>query len=561
MKKLGGVTKGTLSNIGFDKQNNLSKEILLFLYFLTTIIIFAALLLRLFQLTIVKGNYYHTLADNNRTKELILEAKRGKITDRKGLAIAQNLDINIDLNQERIISRREYFYPQAIAHLIGYRQLADSQDLKDDNCLTKLRVGDKIGKKGIEKLFDCELRGKAGKKLIELTARGEYKKTLSIIPSQPGQTLQLAIDLELQNKTYELIKDKKTAVVAVRPNTGEILLFVSSPSFNPEDFESPNIKQITTYFQDKNKPLLNRITEGVYPPGSIFKLIVATGALEEKKITAQTLIEDKGILTAGPLTFGNWYYLQYGKTDGQVDVVKAIARSNDIFFYQVGNLLGEQKIKKWAEIFSYGKKTHLGLEEAEGTLPSSFWKKETLKENWYLGDTYNYSIGQGYTLVTPMQTVMVTAAIANNGYLCQPQFLKNETPKCRKLPIATTTLALIKEGMKRACSPGGTGWPLFEFSIKNANTSAALLPTLTQEKSTASASNQQANIKIQTACKTGTAESQSQDKNPHAWFTAYAPFDKPEIAITVLVENGGQGSDIAGPIVREILREYFEREN
>jgi penicillin-binding protein 2 len=217
MKKLGGVTKGTLSNIGFDKQNNLSKEILLFLYFLATIIIFAVLLLRLFQLTIVKGNYYHTLADNNRTKELILEAKRGKIIDRKGLVIAQNLDINIDLNQERIVSKREYFYPQAIAHLIGYRQLADSQDLKDDNCLTKLRVGDKIGKKGIEKLFDCELRGKAGKKLIELTARGEYKKTLSIIPPQPGQTLQLAIDLELQTKTYELIKDQKAAVVAVRP--------------------------------------------------------------------------------------------------------------------------------------------------------------------------------------------------------------------------------------------------------------------------------------------------------------------------------------------------------
>ena len=159
--------------------------------------------------------------------------------------------------------------------------------------------------------------------------------------------------------------------------------------------------------------------------------------------------------------------------------------------------------------------------------------KEILKENWYLGDTYNLSIGQGYVGTTPLQTVLVTGVFANGGYLCQPQLLKIRNPNdkiqtCKKLPISQKTLSLIKEGMKQACSTGGTGWPLFDF-------------------------------KIQTACKTGTAESHIKNGLPHAWITVFAPYENPEIALTVLVEEGGQGSDVAGPIAKEILKAYFER--
>jgi len=551
MKKLGFMTKGSSGNIGFYKENNFSEKILLMIYFGAVFVILIMLFLRLFQLTIVKGNYYQNLADKNRTKELIIEAKRGKIIDRKGITIVANRETNTDTNQERIISVREYFSPESIAHLIGYRQLADAHDLKNDNCLNKLRIGDKVGKKGVEKLFECDLRGKSGKKLIELTSQGSYKKTLSIIQPEDGKTIQLALDFELQKKAYELIKDKKAAVIATRPQTGEILLFVSSPSFNPQEFENVDNEQINKYLHDENKPLFSRVSEAAYPPGSIFKIILAAGALEEKKITPETTFEDNGVLKAGPLSFGNWYFLQYGRTEGLVDIVKAIRRSNDIFFYQVGNLLGDQGIKKWAEIFGYGKPTDFGLEEAEGILPSAFWKEETLKERWYLGDTYNYAIGQGYTLVTPLQTVMTTSAIANNGYLCQPKFLKNETPTCHKLPISQKTLDLIKEGMIEACAPGGTGWPLFQFGIGSATNSANLT------EATASGRFQL----IPVACKTGTAESQSKSSNPHAWFTAFAPVTSasPEIAITVLLEEAGQGSDVAGPIVRDILKEYFGR--
>jgi penicillin-binding protein 2 len=245
---------------------------------------------------------------------------------------------------------------------------------------------------------------------------------------------------------------------------------------------------------------------------------------------------------AGTLSFGNWYFLQYGKVEGMVDVIKAIKRSNDIFFYKTGERTGVEKIKKWADIFGLGKPTKIGFDEAEGIIPSTFWKKEVLKENWYLGDTYNLSIGQGYVGTTPLQTVLVTGVFANGGYLCKPQLLKVGTihelslqefskPKCKITRFKN--LSLIREGMKQACSAGGTGWPLFDF-------------------------------KIQTACKTGTAESHAKSGLPHAWITVFAPYENPEIALTVLVEEGGQGSDVAGPIAeisKPILKAKIKLQN
>ena len=316
-------------------------------------------------------------------------------------------------NDDRIISKRIYETPLAVAPLIGYRQLADENDLKKDACPYKLSAGDKIGKKGVEKVFDCVLKGRPGKKLVETDAQGKFLKTLNIIPPINGQSVKLALDWKLQTKAYELLDGKKGAIAAVIPKTGEILALASSPSFNPEDFENSNDVNIEKYLADKDKPLFNRTTEGVYPPGSLFKLITATAALEEKVIDEKTLFEDKGTVTAGPLTFGNWYFLQYGKTEGMVDIVKAIKRSNDIFFYLAGEKTGVDKIKKWAEIFGLGRKTNIGLDEAEGIIPSTFWKEQTLKDRWYTGDTYNFAIGQGYIGVTPLQTLMVTSVFAN----------------------------------------------------------------------------------------------------------------------------------------------------
>jgi len=537
MNKLPLFSKGKTGRMSFysGERPNIFSWLEILIVFI--IILFIILFLRLFQLTIVRGNYYQQLSQKNRLRELLIEPQRGKIIDRKGLVLAENLPADISQNKDRLTSSRTYQYPEAIAPIIGYQQIADPASIKNDSCLIKLITGDHIGKKGVEKIFDCELRGHPGHKIIEIDAKGSYLKTFTIVKPIPGQTIQLALDLELQKKAYELMKDKKGAVVAIKPKTGEILALVSTPSFDPLEIES--------YLHDPDKPLFNRSTEGTYPPGSIFKLVVAAGALEEKAVKEDTQFEDTGRIQAGPITFGNWYFLQYGKTEGMVDIVKALQRSNDIFFYKAGEALGADKIKVWAEKFGYGKTYNLGLDQSAGILPSAFWKKETFGEQWYLGDTYNLSIGQGYILVNPLQTALVTASIANNGYLCQPQLLKNAKPNCQKIPVDQKNLNLIKQGMEKACASGGTGWPFFDFGVgqnpKNEATNSAGIKL------------------IKTACKTGTAELHAENKMSHAWFTIYAPVENPEIALSVLIEEGGQGSDVAGPVAKEILKTYFER--
>lgn len=552
MNKLPYFQRGDTQGMGFSNHSDKFSEITFFgmLIFIGSFLII--LILKLFQLTIVKGQYYRSLSENNRIKEFVIEPQRGEILDRKGFVIAKNLKPNIEegfdqsiKNNDRIVSSRIYNESEAVAPLIGYRQLADKKDLKLDNCLFKIALGDKIGKKGVEKLFDCDLKGQSGKKLVETDAHGKFLRTINIIPPINGKNIQLALDLELQKKAYDLLKGKKGAIIASIPKTGEILTIASSPSFNPENFE--NGSDVAKYFSDQEKPLFNRASEGVYPPGSLFKLITATAALEEKIITEKTEFEDKGTIKAGSLSFGNWYFLQYGKTDGMVDVIKAIKRSNDIFFYLIGEKTGVGKIKKWSEIFGLGKKTNIGIDEAEGLIPSVFWKEATLHDRWYTGDTYNLSIGQGYLGTTPLQMNMVTSVFANNGYYCKPLLQKvnssknqasNEKVSCHKLPVSQKTLDLIREGMKQACSTGGTGWPLFDFKVNS-----------TRFK----------NGEIQTACKTGTAESHAKSGMPHAWISVYAPYENPEIVITVLIEEGGQGSDVAGPIAKELLKTYFER--
>jgi len=565
MTKLPIFERAKLEDNRFQTNQTPGNKIFMGIFFAGIFCSFIILFVRLLQVTIIKGSYYHRLSDSNHTKELVIEAPRGKILDRKGLILAESQNPDIQQLTDRIESKRKYYDGNAFGHIIGYRQLASPQELKNDSCVKPIHLGDKIGKHGVEKVFECDLRGKSGKKMVEIDARGQLLNTIVILPSQPGKTIQLALDSELQKLAYQLLQNKKGTVVALKPKTGEVLVLASSPGFSSQTFENNESSQINRLLNDSTQPLFNRAINGTYPPGSIFKIVVATAGLESGKITPKTLFEDTGFIEAGSLKFGNWYYLQYGKTEGQVNLIKAIQRSNDIYFYKAGEMIGPNNIRLWASRFGYGKSSNIGLSEDEGTLPSPLWKEEILKEKWYLGDTYNYSIGQGYLLVTPLQTALATSVFANGGYLCQPQLLKqnNQDLHCKKLPISASTLKLINEGMHLACETGGTGWPLFEFKIQNLEFRKNKLQNLTNEKKAsveaALDKNPLAWKKIPLACKTGTAESKTKDKNPHAWFTAYAPFDKPEIVISVLVENGGQGSDIGAPIARDIFKAYFER--
>lgn len=555
-RKLPFIKKGHTGSLSFTRGSGSNSNLPFLGYFIGVAIFFLVIFLRLFQLSIVKGDYYAGLADDNRTKEILIEAPRGKILDRKKIVLAENVQ-NIDGLEElaRVDSKRVYKKGGELSHLIGYRQIADENDIKNDRCVNKLDLGDKTGKKGVEKLFECELRGKSGKKLVEVDALGKVIKTLSILDPVAGQDIQLAVDSKLQEKANSLMIDKKGSIVVLNPKTGEVLVLESSPGFNPQVFEDGSVREMASLIKDTDKPLFNRSLEGNYPPGSTFKMFVATAGLEEGVIEPEDEIEDNGFIQAGPLRFHNWYYLDYGGTDGKVNLVKSLQRSNDIYYYLLGEKLGPDKIKKWAEIFGFQNKTGIGLNEITGIVPSPFWKEQVLGERWFLGDTYNLSIGQGYVTATPLQIARATAVFANDGYLCTPKLLKSQSSSdidCQKVPIGKEAYRVIREGMHAACQPGGTAYPFFDFKVRTGAeaTSSAKISSheasLSQEK------------QVEVGCKTGTAESHAPSGKPNAWFTIFAPFENPEIVVTVLVEEGGQGSDVAAPIAKEIVKEYLE---
>lgn len=498
------------------------------------------LLWRLFDLTLIQGHRLRALAEGNRTRELIRHAARGRILDRTGKVLADNIPaIRMNGNYSESDYARKYPDGTSTFHVIGYTGEISKEELLDPYFqLRGYQPGDRLGRMGAEAVFEERLRGKDGKELVEITSSGEVTRTLGRVEEIPGEDRELSLDRGLAIAVQNAFPEgEKGAVIVSRPMTGEILSIYSSPSLDMNIF-AQSLPQNTyeALAQSPDRPMFNRGIGGVYPPGSTFKIITSLAGLEEGAISDKTLIEDVGILKIGPYSFPNWYFTQYGKTDGLVDVIKALQRSNDIFFYKTGEATGITKLSAWAKRLGLG--TALGIElpgEAVGLMPDPFWKatqfdsevdKEVRNDQWYLGDTYHVSIGQGYLLVTPLQVNAWTNVIANKGKLCKPTIEK--ISNCKDLRIKGETIDLITEGMKRACLPGGTGWPLFNFSVP-------------------------------VACKTGTAEFGDPQDRTHAWFTAFAPIVEPEISVTVLVERAGEGSDKAAPIAKKILEEWFSR--
>ena len=614
--KLPFIHKGDSGALNFSPRAGAQTNVMLYVFFGAVVIFFFLMGLRLFQLTIVKGAYYRGLSEDNRVREVVVEAKRGTLYDRKGYVIAESAPVEVTENDERERSKRVYKNPEPFAHVVGYRQTADENDIANDTCLNKLRLGDTVGKKGIERLFECELRGRNGKKLMEVNAQGVAERALHVVEPEDGQNIHLSLDSDLQKRAYQLLEGKKGSVIAVNPKTGEILTLASNPSFNPQIFEDNSTEEVSRLLQDENRPLFNRATEGTYPPGSVFKMAMIAAGLEEEAVTETDTIMDTGKVELGDREFGTWAYLEQGRTEGEIDAVKALQRSNDIYFYKLSEKLGPEKMKKWAEVFGFQNLTGIGISESMGTIPSPFWKEDTIGEHWYTGDSYNFSIGQGYVLATPLQVALAAVPFANGGMWCKPMLVKegNELgikPDCKELPVTKKTMEVVREGMYQACKPGGTAWPLFNFKVKDvqaieraeASGSARLVskdqsasgsaqvagasdsarlaqnngPTPTQVpeptnmpieelwdanflvSSSAAYLRNVPTKEIELGCKTGTAESGGK-KDPHAWFTAFGPFEDPEILVSVMLEEAGQGSDMAAPVAREMLRMYFERE-
>jgi penicillin-binding protein 2 len=552
-----------------------------------TIFLFAIIFLRLFFLQIIQGYYYRYLSDNNRTKTVTIHAPRGIIFDRSGTPLVYNVpgfrenvngktvlipqDQALNLiaagkNDLEVDSLRNYPYKDAFAHVLGYVGQI-SQDELANPLFSDYSSGDIVGQSGIEQQYEPKLRGVDGKELFEVDARGNLTRKLGQQDPIAGQNITLTLDSKLQEAVFTAMVGVKKGAAIVSTPQGEILALVSKPSFDPNMFtmgQGYKIASDSAYLtvsdvlsDSQNQPLLDRAIGGVYPPGSTFKLIVASAALKNKIIDENWQIDDTGILKVGDFSFSNWYYTDYGGTDGQVNIVKGIQRSNDIFFYKLAAKVGVDQVSATAKLFGLGQKLGIDLEgEQAGLVPTEEWKLKNIGEQWYLGDTYHYGIGQGYLLTTPLQVNAWTQAIANNGNLYRPHLLMNQPAQIISSNLLDAHSSdLIKEGMVEACSPGGVAWPLFNYEIKNAKLPIDGKNILGVDPASGSADMRH----VVLACKTGTAENGGNDTLAHAWITLFAPAYKPQIVVTVLSENSGEGSNVAGPIAKQILDSWFRR--
>lgn len=504
------------------------------------------------KLVVIEGRFYREVARGNRMMEMVIPAARGEIIDRKGRVVAKSIYQYFRLEGGNKIYeeaggyrgnrfegkdltyelRRQYSYGLSAGVVTGYVGKVTAEELKKAGCNKSLNNESLVGRGGVEEYFDCSLRGVDGKRLIEVDALGRYVRELGRIEPENGGEIKLSIDAYWQEKIYRLAAGKKVAVVISEPATGRVRVLVSSPTFDPNVFSfEKNDQVIESYLSDdEGLPMLNRAIAAKYHPGSVFKLTVATAGLEDGVIDRQTLFEDTGFIKVGDYIYTNWLWTKRGGTEGMVDIVKAIKRSNDIFFYRLGEKVGAEEMKRWAQKYGLGEKTGIELPgEVAGLIPDEEWKMESKGEKWFLGNTYHMAIGQGEVAVTPIQINQMTNVVANKGVRCAMTLLDNKS-NCQDLKISRETIDLITEGMKQACKTGGTAWPLFNF-------------------------------KTLIACKTGTAEVGDGSKDTHAWLTAFAPADNPQISITVMVERGGEGSDVAAPMVGDILKEWFEEPN
>jgi penicillin-binding protein 2 len=585
------------------------------------ILVFGILFFRLYYLQVHKGEHYRMIAEGNKSRIQYTLAPRGLILDREGRVIAgnvpsfelvlipallpkdenelkslvfrlsnaggfeetvlidainkmdskshqaqtviQNLGKDVALailgqaNEFRGFAVqnnpiREYKDPFMFAHLTGYTGKISKEEFAANEGKNYL-LNDYIGKSGIELFYEDRLRGVHGQKPSEIDAVGTFRKNLPEMPSIPGNNLVLSIDYGLQESLYLSLtsimtkyRKHKAAAVASDPRTGEILALISLPGFDGNMFaRGITSKEYTGLIEDPNTPLLNRVISGTYPPGSTVKPMLAIAALTEGIVEPHTKILDDGVIRVGSYTF--YGYNRSGL--GPMDVYSAIARSSDIYFYTIGggnaktsikNGLGPDKLAEWYRKFNLGSVLGLDLpNEKPGLVPDPEWKKRVKNEPWYLGNTYHYSIGQADLLVTPIQVNNWTATIANGGKLLKPHILKsvvdengntffvNEAELIRQDFLDPKWVETARQGMRQTVTAG----------------SARLFMSLP----------------VSSAGKTGTAQYISHNLvDTHAWYTAYAPSDNPEIAITVLVEQGGEGSTVAVPVVFETLKWWTE---
>lgn len=449
----------------------------------------------------------------------------------------------------RVRPRRSYADGPMAAHVLGYLGEINQRQLKllkDQGYV----VGDEIGQYGLERRWEELLRGQSGGQQVEVDALGRRMRVLHEVTDVPGYTVHLTLDRELQATAYEALKGKEGTIVALDVSNGAILALASTPAFDPNIFaRGIKSEEWSGLIKDQLRPLSNRATQGQYPPGSTFKIIMAIAALEEGVVQPEAYIQDPGFFPFGNRQFRDWKKGGHGA----VNLHKAIVESCDTYFYQLGPKLGVDRIAKWARAFGLGEKTGIALDdERAGTIPDTEWKRKRFRQPWFPGETVSVAIGQGYVTVTPMQLANMMAAVANQGKLYRPylvskvESLDGATVReygpelIRTVEMKTDTLSRVQKALADVVhGPGGTG-------------GAARSPA------------------ILVAGKTGTAqviemkgaylksEQLSYFNRDHAWFVSYAPVEKPQIAIAVLVEHGGHGGEAAAPMAKKVYEKFVE---
>ena len=606
----------TLYRYGTQTSDAIKKKIRIFV--ILVVVSFLCLWMRVWYLQVLKWQYLTGLSENNRVRMVTLPANRGVIKDRNGETLvsirpsfnlyltpedANDLNISLDKLSQKIsfdrkklkkemrrsksfkevlikgdISRKEvafveennmslpgihikaeplrnYVFKSLASHTLGYLGEISKTRLKSHKD-PSYKQGDFIGKNGLEKVYESVLRGKKGYKEVEVDVSGRELIALRKLPPQSGSNLVLTLDVRIQQELEKLMAgtgpDMKGSVVVMKVQTGEVIAITSNPSFDPNKFAagiSPdNWNELVS---DEWHPLQNRSIHGQYPPGSTYKIVTALAGLEEGVIKPDT-----SVFCPGHFKLGRGRYRCWKKSGhGSVNLHDALVQSCDVYFYTIGHRLGIDTIAKYAKRLGLGSPTGLGLnQEKKGLIPTTQWKLLNRKEPWLLGETIIASIGQGYNLVTPMQQVSMMAAVANGGILLKPYLVKRiEEPGGRTL----------KEYFPNIVGQSGMDPENLE------KVRMALRDVVNGARGTAKRSRLK-NITV--SGKTGTAQVVRMKSNEeldddeitpikyrdHAWFLAFAPYNKPEIAVAIIVEHGGHGGATAAPIAKKIFKKYFE---
>lgn len=596
-------------NLQADSNRQLIQQRLNFFY-VPIIAVTVILAVRLWQLQILNGAEYALLAEKNRIRTIQVVAPRGTITDRNGTPLVENRpSFNILLYRESVANieatsafvtskigvspeelssilsrgkatplyhpivikedvgiddisvveahkqehpelqlgpepRRLYRYGALGAHVVGYVSEVSADELAK-GVFPGARVGSLVGKFGVERTYNERLTGDDGSRVVLVDSLGREVGLLEEVDSTIGDDLRLTLDLELQTTAEDLLAGKVGAIVAMDPRNGEILALASSPSFDPNSFSTRiSLEAWNQLVSDPNRPLQNRAIQNAYPPGSVFKLIMAEAGLDEGLVDESTRVFCRG----SAFFYNRVFHCAVKQGHGSVDLENAIARSCNIFFYELGRRLGISRIAEHAQGLGLGERTGIDLpSERSGVMPSPEWKQRVRGAKWYVGETISVSIGQGAVTTTPIQIVRAVGCIASGGRLTTPHVLlraegaadESRSRPERSVAIEAETMNRIRAGMWQSVNNWGTG-------------RGAAIPGL------------------DICGKTGTVQVISAEREKelnrnlpaledHSWFVGFAARDNPEIAVVVFVEHGGKGGIAAAPLAKEIFRVHFAR--